>query len=737
MTTDHRRSALSRRRLLGGVAAAGAAVFLSACSRSGGEDGALESAAPTEPAGTPADQSPSPAAETTPSAVASPESSKGSATTPLDPPATLREAPALAAQVKAGKLPPVAERLPAEPYVLPHNWVRRGNYGGAMKINITSTSGDTSVGEWFYDYSPLRYLNDSRTIGPGIVSKWKSNADASRWEFTLRKGLKWSDGHPVTTDDVLFWWNDMANDDDYTAEAVPDEGKSGKGTICKLTAKDERTWVMDFDAPAPLTVDRLAMWSNGYGGNGASWIVPSHYVKQFHPKYNPKVPKNWSSPGGIWEQKASYRRNPKCPTLAPFQLARYSDAKSLTWERNPYCYVVTRDGDQLPYLDQIVMTQVADPEVGKLQIASGRVDYCHGPYNAVTLADVSTLNKGAQAAGIRVLMWDSGSGTASMFFLNHDYHQAKYRKLFREPRFSRALSYAYNRDQARTAVYFNTGEPTTGTMSPKAAEFVVNDEGRKRFEQWRDAYVRFDPAKANKLLDELGLKDIDGDGRREFPDGSKLRLRIELPASANNEYVQTSNQRARDWKAVGIDAVVTPVPPDGFNDEWSAGRYMSRSAWEVGGGPNIIAQPQWIVPMENSRWAPLQGQMYASRGTSAYTSEKDVDPWKRKPPRVMPEAGGAVDRLWTLVNRAKVEVDVMKRTAIVWKMIKVHVDDGPFFQGTVVNPPQPIVVKNGLSNVPTRENLFLGGFVNPWTHPVPAAYDVGAYFWDEPDKHQL
>jgi len=643
----------------------------------------------------------------------------------------------LAAQVKAGKLPSLQKRLPENPYVLPHSWVKKGNYGGVLKINITSTSNDAGIGEWFYGSSLLRFLNDGQTVGPGVVESWTSNADTSEWTFRLRAGLRWSDGHPVTTDDILFWWQDMATYDAYTPEGVPDECRSAKGTACSLTAKDAHTFVMRFDAPAPLTADRLALWTNGYGGNGPSWIVPSHFVKQFHPKYNKKVPKNWVAPGGEWERKASYRRNPKCPTLIGYQLVRYDDGRSLTWERNPYYYGVTAAGDQLPYIDRIVMTQVQDPQVGKLQIGSGKVDMVYAPFNSVTLADVSTFNRSADSAGIKILMWDSGDGTGSMFFVNQDYYDPKYRDLFAKPKFRQALSHGFNRAQARTAIYFNTGDPTTGTMSPKAAEFHVNDTGEKTYVHWRDAYVKFDVAKAKRLLDGLGLVDTDGDGYREFPDGSKLTLRIDLQADATDEHRQKDNQLVRDWKDIGIKTVVNPVPPTSFADNWASGKYMCHSNWSLGDGPNCLVYPQWLVPMENTRWAPLQGQMYASIGTKAYRSEKDVDPWKRKPPRRMPEPGGSVAKLWKLYEATKSEQDEMKRTRLVWEMIKVHIASGPFFQGTVANPPWPIIIKDGLMNVPTREQMFMNGFAGPWTHPAPAVYDPESYFWDKPDEHGL
>ena len=77
----------------------------------------------------------------------------------------------------------------------------------------------------------------------------------------------------------------------------------------------------------------------------------------------------------------------------------------------------------------------------------------------------------------------------------------------------------------------------------------------------------------------------------------------------------------------------------------------------------------------------------------------------------------------------------MKRHKLVWDMIKIHVEHGPFVQGNVANFPRPFVVKQGLTNVPKKEDLALGGFTDPWIHPTPAVYDPETWFWDNPDAH--
>jgi peptide/nickel transport system substrate-binding protein len=162
---------------------------------------------------------------------------------------------------------------------------------------------------------------------------------------------------------------------------------------------------------------------------------------------------------------------------------------------------------------------------------------------------------------------------------------------------------------------------------------------------------------------------------------------------------------------------------------------MTNVAWEVGDGPNHLVYPQWVVPMEDSRWAPLHGNWYLVKGTTREGAEADKDPYERTPPRVAPEPGSPIARLWDLYDQTKVEPDVNKRNKLVWDMMKIHVEDGPFFSGVAANTPRIVLVKKGLNNVPKRDDLALGGLVNPWIHPTPAVYDPETYYWDNPAAH--
>jgi peptide/nickel transport system substrate-binding protein len=634
----------------------------------------------------------------------------------------------LAAQVKDGKLPPVEERLPVNPYVVPHRWLTPGTYGGHLRL-VCGATNDYSIKEYMYGHSPLRWLNEGLDLGPGLVESWEANDDASEWTLHFRKGLKWSDGHPWSTEDILFWWEDMVLNEEF-GEGIPDEARSSKGTVVSLSAPDETTLVLSYDAPSPMVAEMIANWVNR--GVGASWMEPKHYLAQFHPRYNPSIRGDWTA---NFDRMRNPILNPEVPTMTGWRLVSYEEGSYSRFERNPYYWVVDRDGNQLPYIDSLTFRVVDNVETRKLQIQNGQFDFVHGAFAGITLADVSGLRATQSRHQMDIILWDSGSGTGSVFFFSQDYEDPAMRELIRMPEFRQALSLAYDRAEVRRSIYFDTGDLTTGGYGPKTREFNRGD-GRRMYEQWRKSWLDYDPDRARAMLDEIGCVDRDGDGFREKPDGSRLVVRLDYPADLDpsGEHMRKNQVLKKSWEAVGIKTELNPVAPTAFADLWAQGKLMSTTAWEVS-TMSVAADLLWMMPMEPTRWAPLQGQYYALRGTPHEHRQKDVDPYKRTPPRMEPDPDGPVDRLWKLAERVRVEADPVVRDKLVWDMVKIHIEEGPFFLGAVANYPQVELVKQGLRNVPTREETALGGFVNDWHYPMPAAYDPEAWYWDDPDSH--
>jgi peptide/nickel transport system substrate-binding protein len=651
----------------------------------------------------------------------------------------------LAEMVAAGTLPPVDERLPANPYTPPHSWLSVGNYGGTLNKTYNNAWGITGfIHEMQYGNSLLRYLKDGLAIGPGLVESWESNADASEWTFKMREGVKWSDGEPLTTGDILYWWEYTigGNGKETSAEwpeglapinSPPDEARSGTGSLMTLEAPDDYTFIMKFDAPAPLTADRLAMWVNGF--IGPAWIIPRHYMEQFNPVLSPSAYQDWEE-----HQRKFNHNNPDYPRLTGWKLDTFEDGVRSVWSRNPYYWAVDAEGNQLPYIDTINVTNVQDKEIEKLAYTQGNADHAH--FHVQTLGDIQDLRGAEATSNIEVRFWDSGSGTGSMYFFNMDFKDEKLRAAFRDPKFRQAMSHAYNRADVQRAVYFGLGELSNGTMSPKAIEYNINDEGKAAYASWRDSYLAYDPALAASILDEAGYT-VGADGKRTLPDGSPLQIQVTYGAdqAPGGEHLSKNERLVRDWQAIGIDAILTPIPAEGYQEQWQAGEIPMKTNWEVGDGPNHLVFPSWVVADERERWAPLHGQGYTRRGTAAETEELDVNPWERNPPRINkgePDYMPAIAQIHDLYDQSKVEPDAMRRHALVWEMIKIHVAEGPFFSGTITNQPRIILVKKGLMNVPTRDDLLaegLGGFVNPWIIPSPATYDPETWYWDDPSAH--
>jgi peptide/nickel transport system substrate-binding protein len=691
---------ISRREFLRLSAVGAAGVVLAACAQETTAPAAVEVTATTAPQ----------AAKATPTPIVIAEASA----TPVPTSAAVaKEAPALAEMVKAGTLPPLEERLPKVPLTLsPVDEI--GTYGGRWRT-FWKGSWVGYFQEQQYGHSALRWIDDGLGVAPGMCDTWSANADNSEWTLHVREGLKWSDGEPCTVDDILFWWNDVTvKGDPSQPDAIPDFGQDAAGKLVEFVKVDDFTLTLKYGTPAPLTAKRLAMWVNA--NIGPRWIAPAHYLKQFHPKYNPAMTdfKEFNTKAETWT-------NPDMPTLNAFVVSKYEAGKSLTAERNPYYYAVDTTGNQLPYIDGQDWTNVQDAQVEMLQVRQGSIDHVH--FHDFTLADISTLQDNAAAGGYEVYLWDSGSGTAMMYFWNYDAEDDKVRTLFRDPKFKQAMSFAVDRPSIQKTIYYNTGILTTGTMSPKAFEFNFNAEAQAYFQKARDAYAAYDPAKAEALFDEAGYKK-GADGKRTYPDGSAMEVRIDLPADAGKECTDVLEVCKKNWEAVGLNIVVNQITGTAFDALWHAGKGRIHTNWEVGDGPDHLLYPSWVVPNEPDRWAPLCGRLLQYEGTSSETTEADKSPWDRQPPRFNKDdpqyKGTPIEKIQGLYKQAVIEPDEVKRASLVWQMWDFHLSDGPFFIGTVANYPRIIIKSLKMTNVPTKEQLKLGGFVNPWIIPYPA-----------------
>ena len=209
----------------------------------------------------------------------------------LDPamwPKAFQEAPMLAARVAAGGLPKLAERIGADPLVIkPVHDI--GRYGGMWRQGFTGP-GD-AWNAWRACTGPdslLAWDWTGNRITPNLAKSWTLSDDGKVTTIQLRRGMRWSDGHPFTADDFVFWFEDIySNGQLVPVKTIAFQSNDQHGRVEKV---DDLTVRLSFPVANYLFPGLLA-GTNGVTGPsmqgrfGYGLYAPAHYLKQFLPKY--------------------------------------------------------------------------------------------------------------------------------------------------------------------------------------------------------------------------------------------------------------------------------------------------------------------------------------------------------------------------------------------------------------------------------------------------------------------
>lgn len=184
------------------------------------------------------------------------------------------EAPQLADMVEAGDLPPVAERLPANPLVVePIEEV--GVYGGSWLVYGDNQSRIENVFMW-NDLGFMSWNRAQNASEPALAEEWEVLEDGTEFVIHLREGLKWSDGEPFTADDVMFWYEDVILNDELTP-VKPGWMITANGHLGTIEKVDDTTVRFLFEEPHGMFVTLLTKELITY--------APRHYMEQFHVDY--------------------------------------------------------------------------------------------------------------------------------------------------------------------------------------------------------------------------------------------------------------------------------------------------------------------------------------------------------------------------------------------------------------------------------------------------------------------
>jgi peptide/nickel transport system substrate-binding protein len=373
-------------------------------------------------------------------------------------------------------LPHLTDRLPDDPLVsVPLH--QTGHHGGTARI----TSFDLTT---FNNIEPLFTISaDHKSVHPNLAEQWAYSADGRTLWVTLRKGIKWSDGHPLTSADFLFMLNDLQLNPDYQ----PVTPVLLKGV--SLTALDDLRMRFDFERPNPLFVNIVAQFPEMF-------VAPRHYFTAFHPSYTDPATVdelmeqmgfiNWTS-FVLANMQGRIDESADRPMLRAFTMVSRSPSL-IRYERNPYYFKVDPNGLQLPYIDSIEAQIIADTEVAVAKASTGELDFAG--YSMPT-EHIPLLKLGEKSSGIQVNIWRRLHGSDLVIQPNYNHADERLRALYWDFRFRRAMSIAINRDEMNQIIYFGRGVPRQVTVIPDSDYFDP---------AFAKAYTDYDPQTARALL---------------------------------------------------------------------------------------------------------------------------------------------------------------------------------------------------------------------------------------------
>src|SRR5262249_1443850 len=302
------------------------------------------------------------------------------------------ESPLLSALVKDKKLPEVAQRLPQrEDLLVVQPLGEVGKYGGTIRRGFTGPGDMQNMGR--FGGLDMFLFWDARgdNLIPNLAKKWELSADYKTTTLYLRKGLKWSDGQPVTADDIMFWHDDVWNNRRLgPRKSVHMAVNTADGPIeGKIVKVDDFTVRYEFAGPYASFPEQLANL-NPVTGPSKNWqlpgvsggIMPAHYMKQFHAKYADKarldqMAKEAKVDGWVelFKLRHNWNLNPELPALTPCNVPTPINTSTGVLDRNPSLRAAAPAGNQLPYVDRVVLTLAENIEVVNLRAIAGEYDY--------------------------------------------------------------------------------------------------------------------------------------------------------------------------------------------------------------------------------------------------------------------------------------------------------------------------------------------------------------------------
>jgi peptide/nickel transport system substrate-binding protein len=422
-----------------------------------------------------------------------------------------------------------------------------GTRGGSLTYRLTSppktfnylmVSEEYSLTVAFFLMSGrlVEFDHDAQRYVPALASEWKLSDDNRTLELTLRDGLQFSDGHPLTAEDVLFTF--QAIYDERTASPIFRDAMTIGGKPIEVSLVDAGHLRLVFP-------EEIATPEN-YLSNLA--VLPRHVLENDLKR-------------GTLRDRYGLSENPRgIVTAGPFMVDASAPGERVQLKRNPFYWKKDSAGTQLPYLDALTLEVVGDPNAALTRLTQGGVDII----DRVRTTDYASL----RASGGSVRAFDLGPGlnTDHLWFnLNQGERDGKpvvdpvKRAWFSDVRFRRAVSYAIDRESIATSILQGLATPLYGFVSPGNRAWVAGDLPR----------IDHNLDKARDLLREAGFQQRGSQDAPELVDAQGNRVEFTLIAPVENEArVKMAAVIQEDLGRLGIKVQVAPIEFQALTSRW-------------------------------------------------------------------------------------------------------------------------------------------------------------------------
>ncbi len=539
-------------------------------------------------------------------------------------PTRFNESPFSAELVKEGKILPVEERLPIQEdvlVVLLDNEV--GIYGGTMRLTGSIPGRIDSL------TTTGCFRRDADGIGRvvAICKDMKLSADGRTYQFTLRRGARWSDGYPLTMEDFRFAWEELNLNREYIPRLPLTLVNPITGNGPKFNVIDDLNWTLTFDSPTYTLIESKsgAIYSGTkscQGGNPCFYSA-AHVYKRYHPKYGDEDEirqlmrfysrDTWKGLMEEMQQKRHFLGVQSKPVPTEFDpeyiydgdhyapwpggyvTTELSDGRN-EYDRNHYFMGVDPLGNQLPYMDGVVSYQVESREVAVFRCMAGECDLGSGD---LILQEVPLYLANAQKGDYSLEIYRAAAGGDTTVLVNQEYNEdPELGEAMRTHDFRLALSYGWNRDTTNETVLAGLGSPQNWTPHPTTPYYPG--------EEWAKLDLGHDIEKAKQLLAGLGYTDGDGDGYVDRKDGTgPLTLYFE----AYDQHFSIIELLRADWRKIGIKLTIR----EGARAYRAAERnkqYFVMLSSSYGDNPWQVAWTRLVPLVRGNQLAPTIGEAY-------------------------------------------------------------------------------------------------------------------------------